>query len=125
MVERIGTSPSSLESGKAVRRTDPPVSGANSNWLFGKGLKKTLLYGLGRCDPAKPLIPCESLWAQLWFHEHGLQAASLMGAEMTEEQERHLDRYPAITVAFDNDAAGMGKAAAIWGGSRRNSVSKA
>jgi len=108
VVERIGTSPSSLESAKAVR-TDPPVSGANSNWLFGKGLKKTLLYGLDRSDPAKPLIPCELLWAPLWFHEHGLQAASLMGAEMTEEQERRLDRYPAITAALDSECGRHGK----------------
>lgn len=96
-------------------RTTLPVSDANPKWLFGKGLKKTFLYGLDRCDPAKPLILCESLWAPLWFHEHGLQAASLMGSEMTAEQERCLDAYPVITVAFDNDAAGMEKAARICG----------
>ena len=94
-------------------RTTLPVSDANPKWLFGKGLKKTFLYGLERCDPAKPLILCESLWGPLWFHEHGLQAASLMGAEMTEEQERRLDPYPTITVALDNDAAGIEKAAHI------------
>jgi DNA primase len=90
-----------------------PVSDANPKWLFGKGLRKTFLYGLERCDPAKPLILCESLWAPLWFHEHGLQAASLMGSEMTEEQERCLDPYPTITVALDNDAAGIEKAARV------------
>jgi DNA primase len=94
-------------------RTTLPVSAANPKWLFGKGFKKTFLYGLERCDPAKPLILCESLWGPLWFHEHGLQAASLMGAEMTEEQERRLDPYPTITVALDNDAAGIEKAAHI------------
>ncbi|MGD0777003.1 MAG: CHC2 zinc finger domain-containing protein [Candidatus Solibacter sp.] len=101
-------------------RTTLPVSDANPKWLFGKGLRKTFLYGLERCDPAKPLILCESLWAPLWFHEHGLQAASLMGSEMTEEQERCLDPYPTITVALDNDAAGVEKAARICGRLKRN-----
>jgi len=96
-------------------RTILPISDANPKWLFGKGLKKTFLYGLGRCEPAKPLILCESLWAPLWFYEHGLQAASLMGSEMTEEQEWCLDPYPVITVALDNDAAGMEKAVRICG----------
>jgi hypothetical protein len=36
-----------------------------------------------------------------------------MGSEMTEEQERCLDPYPTITVAFDNDAAGVEKATGI------------
>jgi DNA primase len=94
-------------------RTTLPVSDANPKWLFGKGIKKTFLYGLDRCDPAKPLILCESLWAPLWFHEHGLQAASLMGSEMTEQQERCLDPYPVITVALDNDAAGIEKATRV------------
>jgi DNA primase len=96
-------------------RTTLPVTDHNPKWLFGKGLRKTFLYGLDRCDPTKPLILCESLWAPLWFHEHGQQAASLMGSEMTEEQERCLDLYPTITVALDNDPAGMEKAARICG----------
>jgi DNA primase len=94
-------------------RTTLPVSDANPKWLLGKGLKKTFLFGLERCNPAKPLILCESLWGPLWFHEHGLQAASLMGAEMTKEQERCLDPYPVITVALDNDPTGNEKAAPI------------
>jgi DNA primase len=94
-------------------RTTLPVSDSNPKWLFGKGLKKTFLYGLDRCDPAKPLILCESLWGPLWFHEHGLQAASLMGSDMAGKQERCLDPYPMITVALDNDAAGIEKAARI------------
>jgi DNA primase len=94
-------------------RTTLLVSDANPKWLFGKGLKKTFLYGLERCEPAKPVILCESLWGPLWFHEHGLQAASLMGSEMTAEQERCLDPYPVITVALDNDAAGIEKASRI------------
>lgn len=94
-------------------RTTLPVSDNNPKWLFGKGLKKTFLFGLERCKPSKPVILCESLWAPLWFHEHGHQAASLMGAEMTEEQEQCLDPYPVITVALDNDAAGIEKASKI------------
>lgn len=101
-------------------RTTLPVSEANPKWLFGKGLKKTFPYGLERCDPAKPLILCESLWGPLWFHEHGAQAAALMGAEMTEEQERCLDRFPVITVALDNDPAGIEKAARISGRLKTN-----
>jgi DNA primase len=89
------------------------VSDTNPKWLFGKGLRKTFLYGLERCDRTKPLILCESLWGPLFFHEHGLHAASLMGSEMTEEQERCLDPYPTITVALDNDAAGIRKAERI------------
>ena len=69
-------------------RTTLTVSDTNPKWLFGKGLRKTFLYGLERCDPVKPLILCESLWGPLWFHEKGLQAAALMGSEMTEGQER-------------------------------------
>jgi len=91
-------------------RTTLPASDTNPKWLFGKGLKKTFLYGLEPCDPSQPLIVCESLWGPLWFREHGVQAASLMGSEMTDEQERCLDPYAVITVAFDNDAAGIEKA---------------
>jgi DNA primase len=104
------------EDGKLVGyagRTTLEVTDANPKWFFGKGLRKSFLFGLERCDPAKPVILCESLWGPLWFHEHGLQAASLMGSEMTEEQERCLDPYPVITVALDDDAAGMEKAARI------------
>jgi len=46
-------------------RTPLPVSDANPKWLFGKGLRKTFLYALERCDPAKPIILCESLWGPL------------------------------------------------------------
>jgi len=94
-------------------RTILEVSDDNPKWLFGKGLKRTFLYGLERCDPSKPLVLCESLWGPLWFREHGVQAAALMGSEMTAEQERCLQPFPMITVALDNDAAGMEKAARI------------
>ena len=94
-------------------RTTLDVTPENPKWKFPAGLRKTFLYGLDRCEPAKPLILCESLWGPLWFHEHGLRTASLMGSEMTEEQERCLDPYPTITVALDNDAVGIEKAARI------------
>jgi len=101
-------------------RTTLPVSDDNPKWLFGKGLKKSFLYGLDRCDPAKPVILCESLWGPLWFHEHGVQAASLMGLEMTEEQEQHLALFDTITVALDNDAVGTEKAVHICARLKRN-----
>lgn len=94
-------------------RTTLPVSDANPKWLLGKGLKKTFLYGLDRCDPAKQLILVESFWGPPFFHENGLQAAALMGAELTEDQERYLDPFPVITVALDNDAAGAERASRI------------
>jgi DNA primase len=94
-------------------RTTLAVTETNPKWLFGKGLKKSFLYGLDQCDAEKPLILCESLWGPLWFHEKGLQAAALMGSEMTEEQEKCLDPFLTITVALDNDATGSEKAARI------------
>ena len=94
-------------------RTTLPISDNNPKWLFGKGLRKSLLYGLDRCDPSKLLILCESLWAPLWFHERGFQAASLMGSEMTAEQEMSMGPFSLITVALDNDEAGIKKASDI------------
>jgi DNA primase len=94
-------------------RTTLAVSETNPKWLIGKGLRKSFLYGLDRCDPAKPLILVESFWGPAFFHEKGLQAAALMGSELTAEQERCLDPFPVITVALDNDAAGNERAAPI------------
>jgi DNA primase len=94
-------------------RTTLEVSGDNPKWKLPAGLRKSFVYGLEKCDPAKPLILCESFWGPLWFRQNGLQAASLMGSEMTEEQERCLDPYAVITVALDNDAAGIEKATQI------------
>src|SRR5207244_8532089 len=54
------------ESGNLVGyagRTTLPATDTNPKWLLGKGLRKTFLYALERCDPAKPVIVCESLWA--------------------------------------------------------------
>ena len=96
-------------------RTTLPVSDTNVKWLIGKGLKKTFLYGFERCDPAKPLILVESFWGPPFFYEKGLQAASLMGSELTESQEQCLDPFPVITVALDDDPTGIEKAALIRG----------
>ena len=87
-------------------RTALPVTEANPKWLFGKGLKKTFVYGLERCDPAKQLVLTESSWAPLFFFERGVQAAALMGSEMTPEQEKCLAPFRTILVAMDNDRAG-------------------
>jgi hypothetical protein len=94
-------------------RTTLSVSDANPKWLIGKGLKKTFLYGLERCNPAKPLVLVESFWGPPFFHEKGLQAASLMGSELTESQERCLDPFPVITLALDDDPHGIEKAGRI------------
>jgi len=75
-------------------------------WLLGKGLRKTFLYGLDRCDSGKPLVLLGSPWGVLWFSQQGTQAAALLGSEMTPEQERSLAPFRLITVALDNDAAG-------------------
>lgn len=87
-------------------RTVLETGADNSKWRLGKGLKKTFLYGLERCDPAKPVIIVESPWAVLWFDERGQQAASLLGSEMTEAQEKQLEPYPTLIIAFDNDEKG-------------------
>jgi DNA primase len=94
-------------------RTTLPISDTNAKWLIGKGLKKTFLYGLERCDPEKPLILVESFWGPPFFHEKGLQAASLMGSDLTESQERCLEPFLVITVALDDDPPGIKKAARI------------
>jgi DNA primase len=89
------------------------LEGQEPKWVLGKGLRKSFCYGLERCDPAKPLILVESPWAVLHFHQNGVQAAALMGSEMTAEQEKSLEPFGTITVALDNDAAGQEKAAPI------------
>jgi DNA primase len=94
-------------------RTTLPVTEANPKWLFGKGLKKTFVYGLERCDPAKQLVLTESFWAPLFFLERGVQAAALMGSEMTQEQEKCLAPFRTILVAMDNDRAGEEKSRPI------------
>jgi DNA primase len=101
-------------------RTTLPLSDTNPKWLMGKGIRKTFLYGLERCDAGKPLVLVESPWAVLWLNQNGGQAAALLGSEMTEAQEECLEPFGVITVALDNDAAGNEKAGQIIARLRRN-----
>ncbi len=87
--------------------------GQEPKWLLGKGLVKSFLFGLDRCDPAKPIVVVESPWAVLWLYQNGMQAAALIGSEMTETQEESLRPFDSITVALDNDLTGNEKAARI------------
>jgi DNA primase len=91
------------------------LEGQEPKWLLGKGLKKTFLYGLDRCDVGKPLVLAESPWAVLWFSQQGTQAAALLGSEMTLEQEQCLAPFHLVIVALDNDAAGEERGRAIVG----------
>lgn len=96
------------------------VEGQDPKWLLGKGLVKSFLYGLERCNQTKPIVVVESFWAVLWFWQKGTQAAALMGSEMTEAQEECLEPFDTIVVALDNDAAGNTKAAPIVERLRKN-----
>jgi DNA primase len=80
-----------------------------------KGFVKSFLYGmdLEKLNAFKPLILTESFWGPLWFFQQGLQAVSLMGSSLTEEQARWLSPFRTITVAMDNDTAGHEAAAKI------------
>jgi DNA primase len=89
------------------------LEGQEPKWLLGKGLKKTFLYGLDRCDSGKPLVLAESPWAVLWFSQQGTQAAALLGSEMTPEQESCLAPFELVIVALDNDTAGEAKSGPI------------
>lgn len=94
-------------------RTTLEVTKENPKWLFPAGLLKHFLYGLERCDPAKPLVLVESPWAVLFLFQHGVQAAALMGSELTAEQERALSPFHVIQLALDDDDAGHQKAEPI------------
>jgi DNA primase len=94
-------------------RTVLPVTDDNPKWKIGKGVYKTFLYGLERCDVTKPVIVTESCWAPLWFAERGQQAAALMGYDLTEEQESRLEPFETVILALDNDQKGKEKMAKI------------
>jgi hypothetical protein len=105
--------------GRAVEEVEP-------KWLMGKGVVKNFLYELQRCDPAKPLIVCESTWTVLWRYQNGIQAAALMGSEMTDAQEACLAPFKTLILAMDNDAVGRAKAKLLAERLRRNhAVTKA
>jgi len=89
-----------------IGRTVLEVTQENPKWKKGKGLIMSFLYGLERCDPSKPVVVTESAWAVLWLYQNGVQAASLLGKEMTAEQEKCLEPFGTVQLALDNDPAG-------------------
>lgn len=101
-------------------RTVLEVSESNPKWKLGKGIRKSFLYGLERCDPGKPVIIAESFWAPLWFFEHGDQCAALMGKDLTEEQEKRLEPFTTVVVALDNDEKGKEASIEIMDRLRKN-----
>jgi len=94
------------EDGQLVAYIGRSVDDSEPKWKIPAGLVRSFVFGIERCDPAKELILCESMWAVLWFHQCGLQAAALVACTMTEEQEKRLAPFNAIVLAMDNDAAG-------------------
>jgi DNA primase len=75
-------------------------------WKMGKGVIKSMLFGLDRCDPSQLVVITESAWAVLWLRERGIQAASLLGTQLTEGQEKAIAPFRMLSVALDNDDAG-------------------
>ena len=73
---------------------------------MGKGVVKTMLFGLERCDPAQLLVVTEIPWAVLWLRQRGIQAASLLGKDLTEGQEKAIAPFRMLSLALDNDEAG-------------------
>lgn len=88
-------------------RTVLEVTDDNPKWRLPAGLVKSFLYNLERCDPHKPLVISESLWAPPFYDQQGIQVASLMGRELTEAQEETLAPFKIIWLALDYDAAGI------------------
>lgn len=89
-----------------IGRTVLPVTPENPKWKMGKGVVKTMLFGLERCDPAQLLILTESPWATLWLRQRGIQGASLLGKDLTEGQEEAIAPFRMLSLALDNDDAG-------------------
>jgi hypothetical protein len=87
-------------------------------------VRKSFVYGLEHCDPHKPLVLTVSFWAPLFFHEKGIQAAGLMGTEMTPEQERCLEPFKIIWIAFDADQKGIEATSRIADRLKRNHAAK-
>lgn len=87
-------------------RATEAITDENPKWRMGKGLTKSMLFGLERCDPACTLTIFESPWAVLWYFERGLKGCSLLGSELTEGQEKKLEPYHNICLAMDDDEAG-------------------
>lgn len=75
-------------------------------WRIGKGIVKSMLFGLERCDPACTLTIFESPWAVLYYFERGLKGCALLGCELTEGQEKRLEPYHNLCLALDDDSVG-------------------
>jgi DNA primase len=104
-----------FENGTLVGYAGRSVSDEDPKWKIGKGLVKSFLYGLERCDPAKPVLLVESAWGVLWFYQQGGQAAAMLGSELTESQEECLKPFTTVVVAMDNDETGKEAAEKICG----------
>jgi hypothetical protein len=94
-------------------RTVLEVSESNPKWKLPKGLQRTFIYGIEKCNPSAPLLLVESAWGVLHFFQHQRQAAALVGTSMTPQQELLLEPFKDITVAFDNDIPGRTAAAKV------------
>ncbi len=88
------------ENGAIVGYAGRATNGDEPKWKMPLGLVKSFLYGLERCDPAKPLILLESFWGVLWFWQNKIQACALMGSSMTPEQEKLLEPFAEIRIAL-------------------------
>jgi DNA primase len=89
-----------------IGRTCGAVTANNPKWKVPAGFVKSILYGLDRCDSSRPLVVVESPWAVLWLYQKNVQAAALLGCEMTAEQEKAVEPFATIQLALDNDDPG-------------------
>lgn len=81
------------------------VEGQEPKWKMGAKVK-SMLFGLERCDPSQLVVLVESAFGVLWLGQRGIQAASLLGSELTEGQQTALAPFRMVNLALDNDEAG-------------------
>jgi len=89
-----------------IGRTCREVSESNPKWKMGKGVVKSMLFGLDRCTADDAVVLVESPWAVLWLRERGTQAAALLGKELTEGQEKAIAPFRMLSLGLDYDDAG-------------------
>ena len=89
-----------------IGRTCLDISESNPKWKMGKGVVKSMLFGLDRCATDQVVVLVESPWAVLWLRERGMQAAALLGKELTEGQEKAIAPFRMLSLGLDNDDAG-------------------
>jgi len=89
-----------------IGRTCLEISESNPKWKMGKGLVKSMLFGLDRCAADQVVVLVESPWAVLWLRERGIKAAALLGKELTERQEKAIAPFRMLSLGLDNDDAG-------------------